>query len=70
MPMNSQKVLEILLEEVDAVEEPCAGYGDELRNTVAEIMMAEREHIVQRTTIQQKIDDRCEVAGKWLANQS
>lgn len=70
MPMNSGKVLEILLEEVDATDEQCAGYREQLRETVAEIMMVERENIIQRTTIQQKVDDRCEVAGRWLADQS
>ena len=70
MPMNSRKVLEILLEEVDAIEEPCVGYRGQLRDTVAEIMMVERDNIVQKTNIQQKVDDRCEVAGRWLADQS
>ena len=70
MPMNRGKVLEILLEEVDAAEERCAGYHQQLRETVAEIITAERGHIIQRTNIQQKVDDQCEVAGRWLAGQS
>ena len=70
MPMNSQKVLSILLDEVDRIEERCDGYRTELKDTIAEIMMRESENQVQQTNIQQKVNDRCEVTGGWLASHS
>ena len=67
MPINEQKVIGILLEEVDEAPERCEGYHDELKDTIAEIVMLERSNRQQRTNIQQKIDDKCNVTGVWLA---
>lgn len=69
MPMNSQKVMDILFSEVDRVRERCDGYRDELKETIADVMMRERENRVRQTNIQQQVNDRCEVAGGWLADR-
>ena len=69
MPINEQKVIGILLEEVDEAPERCEGYHDELKDTIAEIVMLERSNRQQRTNIQQKIDDKCNVTGVWLAGK-
>ena len=68
MPMNSQKVMEILFSEVDRVQERCDGYRNELKETIAEIMLRERDNRVRQTNIQQQVNDRCEVTGGWLAD--
>lgn len=67
MPINHPKVVEILLEEVDATSERGDGYRSELKEAIAEIMMAERSHREQRQNIQQQVDDLCERAGVWLS---
>ena len=69
MPINEQKVIGILLEEVDEAPERCEGYRDELRDTIAEIVTLERSNRQQRTNIQQKIDDKCNATGVWLAGK-
>lgn len=69
MPINERKVLAILLEEVDKVPERCDGYGDQLKNAIAEIVTAEREHRTRRGQIQQWVDDICDDAGDWLAKR-
>ena len=69
MPINERKVLAILLEEVDKVPERCDGYGDELKNAIADIVAAEREHRTRRGQIQQKVDGICDLAGDWLTNR-
>ena len=69
MPINEQKVIDILLEEVDEAPERCEGYRDYLKDTIAEIVMLERSNRQQRTNIQQKIDDKCNATGVWLADK-
>lgn len=68
MPINQPKVVEILLEEVDATPERGGGYRSELKDAIVEIMMAERSHREQRQNIQQQVDDLCERAGAWLSS--
>ena len=67
MPINHPKVVEILLEEVDATSERRDGYRSELKDAIADIMMAEQSHREQRQNIQQQVDDLCERAGAWLS---
>lgn len=67
MPVNQPKVVEILLEEVDATPDRVDGYRSELKDAIAEIMVAERSHREQRQNIQQQVDDLCERAGMWLS---
>lgn len=68
MPINYQKITGILLEEVDSTPERRDGYRAELRESIADIMVAEQSHREQRQNIQQKVDDMCERAGMWLAD--
>ena len=69
MPMNEQKVISILLEEVDEAPERCEGYRDELKDTIAEIVTLEHSNRRQRINIQQKVDDKCNATGVWLAGK-
>ncbi len=70
MPINHQKVIRILSEEVDKVPNRCEGYRDELKETIADIMMLERSNRQQRIyNIQQKIYDQCNATGAWLADK-
>ena len=67
MPLNDLKVLQIILAEVQAAEERCVGYRKTLKETLTEIIELERLHQVQATNIQQKISDKCNATGRWLA---
>ena len=67
MPISNQRVIKIILEECESIEERCSGYSDKLIGLLADIIEAEEEHRVKVTRIQQKIDDRCKACGDFLA---
>ena len=70
MPLNDLKVLQIILAEVQSAEERCGGYRKMLKETLADIITLERTHQVQATNIQQKISDKCNATGRWLATHT
>ena len=67
MPLNDRKIITIILNECKTIEERCTGYKEELVEVITEIITAERQHRVQGTNIQQKINDKCFAAGDFLA---
>ena len=69
MPVKGRKVISILIDECDAIEERCEGYKEELKEVIADIMMAERQHRVKGTNIQQLINDKCNATGRFLAEK-
>ena len=69
MPLNDQKIISILLEECEGIEERCDGYKEELRDVLIDILQYEREHITSGTHIQKKINDKCNAAGHFLAEK-
>jgi ribosomal protein L4 len=69
MPLNERKIINIILEECKTVEERCEGYQEELVDVVTDIITAERQHRVQGTNIQKKINDMCNATGRFLAER-
>ncbi len=67
MPLNEQKVINIILDECKTIEERCEGYREELVEIIADIVAAERQHRVHGTNIQQKVTDKCDATGRFLA---
>ena len=67
MPLNDRKIITIILDECESIQERCGGYREELIETITEIIALERQHRVQGTNIQQKINDKCSAAGNFLA---
>ena len=67
MPLNDRKIINIIFNECKSIEERCDGYKEELLEVIAEIIAAERQHRVQGTHIQKKIDDKCNAAADFLA---
>ena len=66
MSFKKEKMVRLILNEFESIEERCDGYKKKLLDAIVEILDAEREHKVQRTTIQKKIDDACHAAGDFL----
>lgn len=64
MPLNDSKVREIIREELQSIEERCPGYREVLADTIDKIIDLER---IRPPKIQQKISDKCNRAGRWLA---
>ena len=69
MPLNERKIIKILLDECKTVEDRCEGYREEVIELISEIITAERQHRVQGIYIQQKISDRCNAVGQFLAEK-
>ena len=69
MPLNEQKILRIIFNECESIEERYDGYRDDLVILIADIITDERQHRVQGTNIQQKINDKCNAAGDYLARK-
>ena len=70
MPLNDRKIITIILDECESIQERCDGYREELVETITEIIALERQHRVQGTNIQQKINDKCNAAGNFLAKDA
>ncbi len=68
MPLNNQRVISILLEQSEEIEELCVGYREEIIDVISDIIEYERQHRVQGTNIQKKINDKCNTAGRFLAS--
>ena len=69
MPANQRKVVDIILQEVHTMDERCEGYHDMLTDTVVEILVAENQHRVRGTHIQQQVAEMCNAAGSFLATR-
>ena len=69
MPLNERKIMTTILEECESIEERCDGYKEELVETIIDIIKAERQHREQATNILQKINDKCNAAGEFLAGK-
>jgi hypothetical protein len=67
MPLNEKKIISMILEQCQGVEERCEGYRKEILDVVSDILVYERQHRTLGTNIQQKISDKCNVAGRILA---
>ena len=67
MPANDRKVIEIILEEMNAIEERCDGYREELTEAVADIITSERQNRVRGINIQQRVSDKCNAVGLFLS---
>ena len=67
MPANNRKVIQIIIEEMNAIEERCHGYQEALTEAVADIIMSEQQHKIKGTNIQQQVNDKCNAVGGFLA---
>ncbi|WIM10721.1 MAG: hypothetical protein OJF58_001677 [Enhydrobacter sp.] len=67
MPLNDRKIISIILEECKGVEERCGGYREEIIDVISDIIEYERQHRVQGTNIQKKINDKCNAAARFLS---
>ena len=69
MPLNDRKIISIILEQCNRIEERCDGYKEEIVQVISEILEYERGHRVSATNIQKKINDKCDATGRFLAKQ-
>jgi hypothetical protein len=69
MPLNDKKIISIILEQCDEIEERCDGYRKEIVEVICDILEYERGHRVSATSIQKKINDKCNAAARFLVEQ-
>ncbi len=67
MPLIQKKVVSIISDQCKNLDERCRGYRGEIFNTVADILELERQHRIRSINIQQKINDKCDATGRFLA---
>jgi hypothetical protein len=68
MPLTSQRVLAIIMEECMEREERFPGYRKELVATLADVLQLERKHRVQGTNIKQRVSDKIGALGRLIAD--
>ena len=66
MSYNKQKMVKLILNECESIEERCDGYRKAILDAIVEILEAERENREQRTQIQKKVNDVCYKVGDLL----
>jgi hypothetical protein len=67
--MADKKVISIILNEARSIDQRCSGYRDEIIQAIGDILDYERQNRVQGTNIQQKINDKCNAVGRFLADK-
>ena len=70
MPRNDSKIIDIIKTECQTVDERCEKYRETIFETLADIILEESQHRVKGTNIQQKVKDKCQAAGRYLAQKS
>lgn len=66
MAITQRRLVEVIREQCSAVESRTPTYHSDLQETVAELIAAERDHLVRSTAIQQRVTDLCERLGDGL----
>ena len=66
MSYNKEKMVKLILNECESIEERCEGYRPAILDAIVEILEAERENKEQRTQIQKKVNDACYKVGDFL----
>lgn len=69
MSYNKEKIVKLILNESESIEERCDGYRKKVLDAIVEILNAEREHKAQRTSIQKQVNAACYAAGDFLAKK-
>lgn len=70
MSFKGEKMVKLILNESESIEERRDGYRKKVLDAIVEILNAEKEHKVQGTTIQKKISAACHAAGDFLAKNT
>ena len=69
LPLNEQKIISIIFEQSEELDERYDGYRKELIDVIGDILLHERNHRASATTIQQNINNSCSAAGRLLATR-
>ncbi len=70
MPINNERVVEIIFKNISEIEERYQGYSDDLKQLVAEVMVLERDHQIQKTNIKQLMSEKIALSANELFEKS
>lgn len=70
MPLIQKKIVSIISDQCNDLEERCRGYRGEIFNTIVDIMELERQHRIRSINVQQKINEKCDATGRFLADNT
>lgn len=66
MAYNDRKIIKVLAEELQQLEERYPGYKNDMQHVLPEILNLEREHALSRINVVQKIGDQVNTVGMDL----
>ena len=69
MPMNDERLRQVLTEAVRSVEERVPGYPEEVEGAIVKMLNSERLHTIRPFRIQQAVDGICRDAARWLVSR-
>lgn len=69
MPLNDRKIVAIILEQCQRIEERCDGYRDAIVDAISDILEEEYNHRISATNIQKKINNKCNAVARFLTVQ-
>ena len=70
MPINNERVVEIIFKNISEIEERYQGYSQDLKQLVAEVMVLERDHQIQKTNIKQLMSEKIALSANELFEKS
>ncbi len=70
MPLIQRKIVSIISGQCMNLDERCRGYRDEILDTITDILELERQNRIRSINIQQKINDKCDATGRYLAENT
>lgn len=66
MAYNDRKIVKILMEQCQTLDERFPGYRKDMKDLLVEVLNLERTHAISRMNITQKIGDRVNTLGMDL----
>jgi hypothetical protein len=69
MAVDPRRLLAVFKKQCEDIPERVPKYRDELLVTIADVIAAEREHMLRATQVQQRITDFCARLGDFIASE-
>ena len=66
MPLDGNRVVQIIMEECAKLPEQYPGYHKDVRDVITDVLALERQHGWQNIPIQKRIADKLDAAGEVL----
>lgn len=66
MALNIDKISRTLESKLSKIPERTPGYHEQVISTIKEIIREERQHQIQSTSIQSKVEEICNELGKYI----